>query len=312
MSALPPRELRDAFGRFMTGVTVVTARNEAGQPAGFTANSFTSVSLDPPLLLVCPGKHLSSFGIFETCAHFAVSVLAEDQKEISNTFAGTSGDRFAQVPHAPDAHGTPVIDGAVARFSCRTFRRIDAGDHMILLGEVTGFDTADKRALGYERGQYFSLGLERAVGISHGLAQVCGALIQSRGDVILETTPHGYRPPQIALPARRDLAPALAKALAKRGVPARIGPVYSVFDDAKAGQHHAYLLAYPTGAITLPAESGLRAVPLSELAGLSYASPAIATMMMRFAHEAHTRDFTLYLGDAEAGDTHRLSPPQTE
>ncbi|MEP0940380.1 MAG: flavin reductase family protein, partial [Rhizobiaceae bacterium] len=87
MSAPDPRVLRDAFGAYMTGVTVVTARRADGVAVGFTANSFTSVSLDPPLLLVCPGKFLSSYETFASCTHFAVSVLAEGQKDIATVFA---------------------------------------------------------------------------------------------------------------------------------------------------------------------------------------------------------------------------------
>ena len=95
MTDLDPRELRAAFGRYMTGVTVVTSRDARDDPVGFTANSFTSVSLDPPLLLVCPGRHVSSFAVFRTAPRFGVSILAEGQEEVSNLFAGGPGDRFS-------------------------------------------------------------------------------------------------------------------------------------------------------------------------------------------------------------------------
>lgn len=80
MTQFDPRDLRSAFGRFMTGVTVVTARAPDGTSVGFTANSFTSVSMDPPLLLVCPGKFLSSYQTFAECTDFAISILAEGQE----------------------------------------------------------------------------------------------------------------------------------------------------------------------------------------------------------------------------------------
>jgi flavin reductase (DIM6/NTAB) family NADH-FMN oxidoreductase RutF len=308
MTALDPRALRDAFGRFMTGVTVVTTRDAQGAPVGFTANSFTSVSLDPPLLLVCPGRFLSSFEAFAACSHFAVSILAEGQEEVSNTFAGFKGDRFARVPHVFDAEGCAHVKEAVATFSCVAHNKVDAGDHMILLGAVTGFEATDRAPLGYKRGQYFSLGLERAAQTGHGLKKICGALLQSGDAVVLEATPQGYRPPQTDLPAQRDLAKTLSDALSAQHMPARIGPVYSVFDDQAAGHHYAYLLAYATAELRLSITTRLEAVPISRLPELRYASPAIATMMHRFAQEAQTRDFTLYLGDAEAGDTHSLSP----
>ncbi|MCK7613144.1 flavin reductase family protein [Roseibium sediminicola] len=158
MSDLDPRALRDAFGRFMTGVTVVTTLGSDGQPVGFTANSFSSVSLDPPLLLVCPGKFLSSYQAFAACKRFCVSVLSEDQKAAANTFAGFKGDRFAQVPHIRDAHGVPLLTGAVAQFSCRTHQIVPAGDHALLIGEVTAFDQTEAAGLGYVGGQFFRPG----------------------------------------------------------------------------------------------------------------------------------------------------------
>ena len=162
MTALDPRALRRAFGSFMTGVTVVTSRTDDGRPLGFTANSFTSVSLDPPLLLVCPGKFLSTHDRFAASTGFAVNILAEGQQEVSNTFASFKGDRFARVPHRSDARGNPLIEGALAQFSCSTERVLDAGDHSILIGQVQDFAWAEGRGLGYAGGQYFSLGLERA------------------------------------------------------------------------------------------------------------------------------------------------------
>ena len=104
-----PRALRDAFGSFMTGVTVVTCKDATGAPAGFTANSFSSVSLDPPLLLVCPGKALSSYASFAGCTRFAVNILAADQKDVANTFASHKGNRFSCVRHHEDAFGNGLI-----------------------------------------------------------------------------------------------------------------------------------------------------------------------------------------------------------
>lgn len=92
-----PRQLRDAFGAFLTGVTVVTTINAEGQPIGFTANSFTSVSLDPPLLLVCLAKTSRNYAAVTEAAGFAVNILSEAQKDVSNTFARPVEDRFAAV-----------------------------------------------------------------------------------------------------------------------------------------------------------------------------------------------------------------------
>lgn len=161
MTALDPAALRAAFGSFMTGVTVVTAQGPQGAPCGFTANSFASVSLSPPLLLVCPGRFLSSFDIFAACSHFAVSVLADGQEDASNAFASYKGDRFARVPTRAlpshdDMHGVPVISGVAAVFSCTAAQTIPAGDHAVLIGEVRGMQHSGACGLGYAGGRYFS------------------------------------------------------------------------------------------------------------------------------------------------------------
>lgn len=303
MSTLDRRTLRNAFGRYMTGVTVVTCLSADGTPVGFTANSFTSVSLDPPLLLVCPGKFLSSFEAFSTCQHFGVSVLAEGQEEVANVFAGYKGDRFARVPHRLDPAGVPLIDGAIARFSCKTDRIIPAGDHCVLFGEVTGFDEADKGGLGYAGGRFFSLGLERQARDPAARSNICGAVVEVDGAVLFERTPQGYRLPECAVPDHAALRRQIRRTLESQGVKAELGPVYSVFDDAGSGTHHAYLLAR---ASDVSSNSPLVAVPVSDLGSLTYATPALAHMMQRFAAEARTRDFSLYLGDASVGATHQL------
>ncbi|WP_425045725.1 flavin reductase family protein [Primorskyibacter sp. S87] len=302
MTAFDPKEIRKAFGRFMTGVTVVTTRANDGTPVGFTANSFTSVSLDPPLLLVCPGKFLSSFDAFENATHFAVSVLAEGQEEVSNTFAGFKGDRFARIPHEQDLNGVPVINGAVAWFSCQTHRVMPAGDHTVLVGQVTGFDHHSGGGLGYADGRYFSLGLERAAGESPPSGAVVGAIVETPAGVLLEETPHGLRPPQVMANSRTNQLESLSDGLAVRGMKVDLGRVYSAYDDRRLGTHHTYVLA------TAPVPTdmrGLRCVASDDLSRLGFATPAIATMMSRFATETRTRSFTLYLGDEDAGDTHK-------
>ncbi|MEZ5477200.1 MAG: flavin reductase family protein [Thiolinea sp.] len=152
-----PQDLRQAFGTFMTGVTVVTALDARGQPAGFTANSFTSVSLEPPLLLVCPGKAMRMFEVFNSCEHFAVNILSEQQQALSDTFAVNQGDRFAGIDWQADAQGCPLLNGVVASFSCSTYQRLDAGDHIILLGHVDHFQVQGGRGLGFSSKGYFTL-----------------------------------------------------------------------------------------------------------------------------------------------------------
>ena len=163
MTTLDPTALREAFGQFPTGVTVVTAVAGDGTPVGFTANSFSSVSLDPPLLLVCPGRSMNCFSIFETCRNFAVNILAEGQQDISNTFAKEQGDRFSEIVWRQDPTGMPLIDGAAVQFSCTTHQVVDAGDHIILIGAIGTVVTSEHPSLGFVSGGYFSLRHEREV-----------------------------------------------------------------------------------------------------------------------------------------------------
>lgn len=298
MTALDPRALRDAFGSYMTGVTVVTTRAPSGEPFGFTANSFSSVSLDPPLLLVCPGKFLSSYDRFAVCRHFAVNVLSEGQEQVSNTFATFKGDRFGQVDHHDDAFGNPLIDGALARFSCSVEQRVDAGDHSILIGRVQSFSHEKGRGLGYAGGQYFSLGLERSA-LDHGPdATVCGVIIQQGDHVLLERTPEGLRPPQITLPDRAYLRQDLKAGFARRGLPLSLQSVYSIFDIDKT--RFTYFLA--SGDVV--PDGTIEPVAIDALANSRFCSAPVGQMMQRFALESRTRAFGLYLGDGERGDIH--------
>lgn len=151
---LDPRALRDAFGTFATGVTVVTGVADDGSRVGLTANSFTSVSLDPPLLLVCPGRSASALPALRSRGRFAVNVLALEDKAIAERFATRGVDRFADAPWF-DWHGLPCLRGALASFACDLHADIDGGDHAILVGRITALTArTDTEPLLYVRGRY--------------------------------------------------------------------------------------------------------------------------------------------------------------
>lgn len=130
-NALP---FRDALGRFATGVTLVTTQSDQG-PIGMVANSFASVSLDPPLVLWSPARSSSRFSFFERAQHFAIHILSAEQADISVAF-GRGAAGFDLVTHGPSDHGVPLIDGALARFECTTHATHDGGDHLIMVGRV--------------------------------------------------------------------------------------------------------------------------------------------------------------------------------
>ena len=128
------RILRDAFGQFATGVTVVTAQTENG-PIGMTVNSFSSVSLDPALVLWCPAKSSSRYAHFVNAEHFAIHIMGADHEDIAMGFA-RSGQAFDGLDVDINAHGVPVLNTCLARFECKTTQIHDAGDHAIVLAQV--------------------------------------------------------------------------------------------------------------------------------------------------------------------------------
>jgi flavin reductase (DIM6/NTAB) family NADH-FMN oxidoreductase RutF len=130
------REFRDALGSFATGVTVVTACDAEGHPVGLTANSFNSVSLEPPLVLWSLSRSASTMATFNTCQHYAVNVLSAEQVALAQQFAARGTDRWAGVRYSLGANGAPLLEGALATFECFNRSQHAEGDHVIFVGEV--------------------------------------------------------------------------------------------------------------------------------------------------------------------------------
>lgn len=145
---------RSALGRFAAGVTVVTTVGRDGAPCGLTATAFTSVSLDPPLILVCIDKRAESYPHLMEADAFGVSFLEAGQQETSNRFARSGTDKFAGVTTHTGATGAPWIDGALAHLDCRTAQRVDAGDHTIFIGQVEAAEVFSGEPLVYYSGAY--------------------------------------------------------------------------------------------------------------------------------------------------------------
>src|SRR5438128_1024697 len=129
-------EFRRACGRFATGVTIASVLDTAGTPHGLTVNSFTSVSLEPPLVLICLGHDVSIIHHFRNSIYFGISVLADDQQALSERFARKGEDRFDGVPWRSGATGVPLLSGSLAGIECGVHRRIEMGDHDLFVGEM--------------------------------------------------------------------------------------------------------------------------------------------------------------------------------
>ncbi|MFR9797283.1 flavin reductase family protein [Streptomyces sp. MS06] len=147
------RALRDVLGRYATGVTVVTCAGAPGGPAGLTVNSFTSVSLDPPLVLWCLALSSRARPAFTAAEYFAVNVLAAGQRDLAARFAGP-GDRFRGLAVRSGPHGEPLLPGAAATLCCRRSGLVPAGDHLLLLGAVEQHTRTGRRVLLFADGAY--------------------------------------------------------------------------------------------------------------------------------------------------------------
>lgn len=154
---MSPEEFKAALSRWVTGVAVVTTRSRSGEIAGLTASSFTSVSLDPPLVLFCLAHTSTSKPAFDNTEGFVVNILSDGQQALSGRFAQQGGDKFAGVGWRPGLREMPLLDDALAQLECRIANVHSGGDHTIVVGEVERIDVRDDEPLVYYRGAYRKL-----------------------------------------------------------------------------------------------------------------------------------------------------------
>ncbi|RYF42170.1 MAG: flavin reductase [Comamonadaceae bacterium] len=159
--AQPPsfsaQEFRAALGTFATGVTIVTALTPEGRPIGLTANSFASVSLAPPLVLWSLAQMAASLEAFRAGSHYAIHVLAADQRALAERFALKGADRWTDLEYTQGVAGVPLLDGAAATFECFNRSRYEEGDHVIFVGEVERFSRQENASpLLFHGGQFYT------------------------------------------------------------------------------------------------------------------------------------------------------------
>jgi len=160
-----PKDFRQALGMFATGVTIVTTRAGDGSPVGVTANSFNSVSIDPPLVLWSLAKNARSLDAFTGGEHWNVHILSQEQEALSNLFARAGEDKFGQQQLEPGVSDAPLLPGCSARFQCKTMFQYDGGDHIIFVGQVLSYDRTQRLPLLYVTGQY-ALASRKALAVS--------------------------------------------------------------------------------------------------------------------------------------------------
>ncbi len=295
------RELRDAFGSFMTGVTVVTTCKDDGTPLGFTANSFASVSLDPALLLVSIAKTSSNYDNFANASHFAINILAEEQKDVSNIFARPSEDRFANVAWTKSACQNPVIDQVSAWFDCMTYQIVDAGDHAILIGKVENFASAGFAGLGYYRGAYFTPA-KSSTDVISSMKVMMMALIGHENQILLDKTTDGRWTLPHLMVDKDGAEKALEKIFASYQPEASPSFIYSVYDDVTTQQQY---IAFLCNTPVLDAHKG-QFVDLNDLDQMNFVDSALQSMLMRYRKENHLKTYGVYYGNQTSGTVRQI------
>lgn len=298
------RALRNAFGSFATGVTIVTTRQADGTPRGFTANSFTSVSLDPPLLLICVAKSAHSCEVFAQAAHFAVNILSEEQKAVSGLFASRSAEKFQLAKWDAGHSEMPILQASLGSFVCARHELVDAGDHFVLIGRVVDFKVSSRQPLGYFRGSYFTIGLEEplvnAAGASGGIS--ISAVMECERRILLEKLKgDAYRVPKA--PIGDNSLDGLVAALEALGLCPRLDYLYAVYRDSETGHHgivyHGTVAGDPPETM---AYFVLDNLPLDQVH-----STAERSMLARYREEFRHGSFGIYQGDEASGLVHRVA-----
>ncbi|MBZ9810302.1 MULTISPECIES: flavin reductase [unclassified Mesorhizobium] len=310
LSTIDPVELRRTFGTFVTGITVVTTRDEDGSPRGMTANSFTSVSLEPPLLLVCIGKSASSFPAFNTAEGFAVNVLHDRQKEVASLFASKSLSKFETIAHTTVHTGSPVLTDSLTWFDCTVHDRIEAGDHVILIGRVRAFGTSPAAPLGFCRGRYVCVEDPMPPGWTPSHRMIIGYLVEHDGRILLRDDGAGGW----ELPTATHRKPGDMLSFEGGGVVAPLTSdafLYSVFD--VADQQPGYVvyrgaLAGPPGEMPDLSPS-LRFFAHEELPWDSIPIRQIRATLRRYLHERADSRFGIYVDSSDGGRVAMIDGP---
>lgn len=300
-------DLRRAFGSFATGVTIVTTLDKQGEPCGFTANSFSSVSLDPPLVLVSVAKSAYGLSIFTESQGFAINILSEQQRELSNLFASKGADKFSGVGRQAGATGVPLLDDVVAWFDCENYQQVDAGDHVILIGKVLDYGYNADAPLGFCRGAYVSFGLSPVMlelVTSSGGLQV-GALIENEDKILLQTSPGGdLKIPVAPTVGDRDQPDSLLGILDAAGIHVELPFLFAAYNGLN--KRHIYYRGELLSISNVIQTEQLHFYDYDDIPWGAVHNDADEYMIKRFFREREVDNFGVYIGDYTAGDIHPL------
>ena len=300
------RDLRRAFGNFATGVTIVTTVDADGQPCGFTANSFTSVSIDPPLVLVNIARSAYGCEIFTASRGYAVNILAQDQRSLSNRFARAGTDKFAGQQWHTESSGSPILEGVVAWFDCEHYQQIEAGDHIILIGKVVTYSYNTHAPLGFCRGAYVSYGLTPTMLqllSSPGHLRV-GAIIESDGRILLERHPGSgsLAPPTSDEVGDASKPASLLGKLAGAGIEVDLPFIYAAFHD-----HRERVVYYLGELLSIEDAVETRELHFYQFDHITWeeiGDSVTIGMLERLIRETRLGNYNIYIGDQRQGELH--------
>ncbi len=308
MNSSTEQDLRQILGKFLTGVTVVTTLDQHDVPVGFTANSFTSVSLDPPLVLVCLAQSAGLAPVFRRASSFAINILSTEQEAISNSFARKEADRFAKVAWQPKVTGSPVIKGCAAWLDCEMYEKIIAGDHIVLIGRIRDAEKTLRHPLGYYQGRYCAIDLpeETLSMIEHrdSVHSTTGIIVDLANQLLLiKQEEGGYDVPR-AEPGVEGEESRINAAMKKFGIEVHNKVLFSVVE----GRHHQRISIYyrcnvepgeplPPGAAYFSPDT----LPFDKLA-----RPGLGSVLKRYLEEKNAGQFGIYVGDEHQGHIEQI------
>ena len=306
------RDLRRALGTFLSGVTVVTCVDGLGRPRGFTANSFTSVSLDPPMVLVCIAKSAQSIDAFLGADGFSVNILGDHQKSVSQLFASKSAEKFQSVGWLSGSTGAPRLRENIAWFDCQTRQRVEAGDHVVLIGTVVDFSASGGQPLGYCQGNYLSFRLVDQAVEQQRASTIFGCIVNEQDRVLLCRRAGGtaWTLPTTGLTEDGHGGhKALRQILEQMHVSAELNFLFSVYDVPDRRQTHVF---YRGSLIDrLPVREGgafeARLFDSAEIPWSDFRLAQTRSMLRRYLREQAADSFGIYMDGFGSRRVARLS-----
>jgi flavin reductase (DIM6/NTAB) family NADH-FMN oxidoreductase RutF len=299
--------LRRALGMFLTGVTIVTTVDATGASRGITANSFTSVSLDPPMVLFCVDRSAASCDAFTRSRGFAVHILGHEQQELASRFASRSAAKFDGLRCREGAAGAPLLPECAAWLDCETEQRIEVGDHIVIVGRVRDFGVEAQRPLAYLQGRFVPLAPEQGLAAdaeAHGLT-VGWIADTADGRIVLERS--AGSDPRWSVPLRRlGSAPldddSLARLAAEHlGAPVELHFLYSLYDLGEPGNVVMLYRVRLTAPDLLEPTADRRLLSIDDLPWDDVSGEPMRGILRRYVRERAGGRFGLYAGSSERG-----------